>query len=342
MKSGSASVGSAGGAFPSPSVPPPSSVVVVVSVAVVSVDDVDSVELVSVDELESGVVVVIVVTTVLPPVVTVVVIVVVAWAPKGAAPAVIAAVAAPRVIKHTESGAPDRVSPHFPSHTTSLTQAGRALLQALGALCRKAYADSSMPELPTGTLTLLFSDIEGSTKLLDDLGTEQYAITLKRHRSLMRRAFADNGGTEVDTQGDAFFCVFRRAADALQAAADLQRAHAAEEWPSGSELRVRVGLHTGDAIRAGAGYVGPALHRAARVMSAGHGAQVLLSQPTADLVQDELPEGLAVRDLGEHRLKDRSQPQHLYQLLADGLPSTFPPLNRSRTVLPTFLNSRTD
>ena len=183
-----------------------------------------------------------------------------------------------------------------------------------------------MPELPTGTLTLLFSDIEGSTKLLDDLGPEQYAIALKRHRSLMRRAFADNGGTEVDTQGDAFFCVFRRAADALQAAADLQRAHAAEEWPPGSELRVRVGLHTGDAIRAGAGYVGTALHRAARVMSAGHGAQVLLSQPTADLAQDELPEGLAVRDLGEHRLKDLSQSQHLYQLLADGLPSTFPPL----------------
>ena len=324
MKSGSASVGSAGGAFPSPSVPPPSSVVVVVSVAVVSVDDVDSVELVSVDELESGVVVVIVVTTVLPPVVTVVVIVVVAWAPKRRSCRNCGRRRS-EGDQHTESGAPDRVSPHFPSHTTSLTQAGRALLQALGALCRKAYADSSMPELPTGTLTLLFSDIEGSTKLLDDLGTEQYAITLKRHRSLMRRAFADNGEprwirrathSSASSAGRPTLCRRPPTSNAPMQRRSGPPARSCE-CASGCTPVMPFGRERVTSVRR------PPRSTSHERRSRRTGP---LSQPTADLVQDELPEGLAVRDLGEHRLKDLSQPQHLYQLLADGLPSTFPPL----------------
>jgi predicted ATPase/class 3 adenylate cyclase len=171
-----------------------------------------------------------------------------------------------------------------------------------------------MSDLPSGTLTFLFTDIEGSTRLLERLGAE-YEGVLTEHRRLIREAIAAHEGVEVDTQGDAFLCVFGRAADAVAAAADAQRALA--ETP----VRVRMGIHTGEPSRTDEGYVGVDLHRGARVMAAAHGGQVLLSGVTRDLLSDT-----PVRDLGEHRLKDLSQPQRLYQLVADGLGTDFPPL----------------
>src|SRR5204862_2740463 len=131
--------------------------------------------------------------------------------------------------------------------------------------------------LPGGTVTLLFSDIEGSTRLLHALGSERYADALAAHQRLLRAAFQAHGGREVDTQGDAFFVAFPRAVDAVQAAVEAQRALAAHPWPEGAGVRVRMGLHTGEPTPTGERYVGLAVHRAARVGSAGHGGQVLLS-----------------------------------------------------------------
>jgi predicted ATPase len=160
-----------------------------------------------------------------------------------------------------------------------------------------------MRDLPTGTVTLLFTDIEGSTRLLEQLGAE-YEHVLAEHHRLIREAVAAHDGVEVDTQGDSFLCAFARASDALGAAADAQRALAT------TRVRVRMGLHTGEPTRTEEGYVGIDVHRAARVMAAGHGGQVLLSQTTRDLLGDELP----LRDLGEHRLKDLASAIRLHQL----------------------------
>jgi predicted ATPase/class 3 adenylate cyclase len=175
-------------------------------------------------------------------------------------------------------------------------------------------------ELPSGTITLLFTDIEGSTRLLHELG-ERYADVLAEHRRVLREAFSRRGGVEVDTQGDAFFVVFARASDAVAAAGDAQDALA------GGPVRVRIGVHTGEPVVTEEGYVGTDVHRAARIMGAGHGGQVLLSETTQRLL-DSTAE---LRDLGEHRLKDLSAPQHLYQL-GDG---DYPPLRTLyRTNLP--------
>ena len=175
-------------------------------------------------------------------------------------------------------------------------------------------------ELPSGTVTLLFTDIEGSTRLLDDLG-ERYVDVLAEHRRLLREAFARHSGVEVDTQGDAFFVAFARAADAITAAREAQAALA------GGRVRVRMGVHTGEPLVTDEGYVGTDVHRAARIMGAGHGGQVLISEPTRQL----LDESTHVRDLGDHRLKDLSAAQRLYQL-GDG---DFPPLRTLyRTDLP--------
>ena len=165
------------------------------------------------------------------------------------------------------------------------------------------------PELPTGTVTFLFTDIEGSTRLLEELG-DGYAEVLAEHRRALRDAWQRHEGVEVDTQGDAFFVAFARASDAVAAAAEAQLALA------GGPVRVRMGLHTGEPLRADEGYVGFDVHRAARIAAAGHGGQVLLSQATADLA------GADVRDLGLHRLKDLSAPERLFQLGTDD----FPPL----------------
>ncbi len=166
-----------------------------------------------------------------------------------------------------------------------------------------------MPDLPTGTVTLLFTDIEGSTKLLHRLG-DRYGEVLADYRRVLREAFAAHGGVEVDTQGDAFFVAFGRASDAIAATEVAHRA--LEDGP----VRVRVGIHTGEPIVTEDGYFGMDVHRAARIMSAGHGGQVLVSQSTRDLVDVEL------RDLGEHRLKDLAQPVRLFQLGE----AEFPPL----------------
>ena len=165
------------------------------------------------------------------------------------------------------------------------------------------------PELPTGTVTFLFTDIEGSTRLLAELG-DGYAEVLAEHRRVLREAWLRRDGVEVDTQGDAFFVAFGRASDAVAAAADAQVGLA------GGPVRVRMGLHTGEPLRTDEGYVGFDVHRAARIAAAGHGGQVLLSQATADLAGPE------VRDLGLHRLKDLSAPERLFQLGTE----TFPPL----------------
>ena len=182
-----------------------------------------------------------------------------------------------------------------------------------------------MHELPTGTVTLLFSDIEGSTRHLQR-GDERYVDVLEASRLLLRTAFHQYHGHEVDTQGDAFFVVFARATDAASAAVEAQRALASHAWPEGVAVRVRMGLHTGEPHLAAEGYVGLDVHRAARIMNAGHGGQILLSQTTRELVEYELPEGASLRGLGEHRLKDLEHPSHLYQFVIPGLPADFPPL----------------
>ena len=165
-------------------------------------------------------------------------------------------------------------------------------------------------DLPTGTVTFLFTDIEGSTRLLRELGPEGYATALTDHRRRLREAFQRHAGIEVDTQGDAFFVAFPTAPGAMLAAREAQAALAA------GPIRVRMGIHTGTPIIAEEGYVGTDVHRAARVAAAGHGGQVLVSAAAAALATD------ALRDLGLHRLKDLSAPERIYQL-GD---TDFPPL----------------
>jgi predicted ATPase/class 3 adenylate cyclase len=179
-------------------------------------------------------------------------------------------------------------------------------------------------QLPTGTVTLLFTDIEGSTRLLQRLG-ERYASVLKKCRHLLRMAFQQGNGYEVDTQGDAFFVVFERAADAVEAALIAQRALFSARWPDETHVCVRMGMHTGEPQPAEEGYIGLDVHCAARIMSAAHGGQVLLSQATHDLVAHELSGGVSLRDLGEYRLKDIAGLNRLFQLVVPDLPADFPP-----------------
>ena len=182
-----------------------------------------------------------------------------------------------------------------------------------------------MAELPSGTVTLLFTDIEGSTRLLEQLGAG-YLEVLGEHRRLLRAAFAQFDGREVGIEGDSFFVAFARASDAVAAAAQAQRALAAHRWPDRVVLRVRMGMHTGEPAMDADGYAGLVVHRAARICAAGHGGQVLCSQPTRELLGAELPSGIGLRDLGEHRLKDLTHPQRLVQLVIAGLPDAFPAL----------------
>jgi ABC-type transport system substrate-binding protein/class 3 adenylate cyclase/streptogramin lyase len=182
-----------------------------------------------------------------------------------------------------------------------------------------------MPERPTGTVTFLFTDIEGSTQLLRQLH-DRYDEVLQTHARLIREAVERFDGHEIDTQGDAFFVVFARARDAVAAAVDLQRSFAAEAWPEGVKLRVRMGLHTGEPLVGGERYVGMGVNRGARICAAGHGGQVLLSNTTRDLVEDDLPDGVRVVDLGEQALKDLPRPERIFQLEIADLPESFPPL----------------
>ncbi|MGB8647339.1 MAG: tetratricopeptide repeat protein [Anaerolineae bacterium] len=183
----------------------------------------------------------------------------------------------------------------------------------------------SQEALPTGTVTLMFTDIEGSTQLLERLPGD-YARLLADHQQILCTAFEAFNGRIVDTQGDSFFVVFLRSADAVNAAVAAQRGLSAFQWPQGASVRVRMGLHTGEPAVAGGRYVGIDVHRAARLGAAGHGGQVLLSQSTRAWVEGALPEGVSLRDLGEHRLKDLSVPQRIFQLVIAGLPADFAPL----------------
>src|SRR6266567_2519902 len=182
-----------------------------------------------------------------------------------------------------------------------------------------------MHHLPRGTVTLLFTDMEGSTRLLQEVG-ERYTDLLEEYRQLLRAAFGRWNGNVVDTQGDAFFVAFARATDAVSGAVAAQRALASHVWPEGVVVRVRMGIHTGEPKLSSQGYTGLDVHLAARLMSAGHGGQVLLSQTTRDLVEHDLPTGVSLRDLGAHRLKDLQQKSHLSQLVIADFPADFPPL----------------
>jgi len=194
--------------------------------------------------------------------------------------------------------------------------------------------------LPAGTLTFLFTDIEGSTKLQAELGTDRYQDVLETHTRILRDAFKE-GGFEVRVEGDALFVVFPVAANAVRATATAQRALASATFPHGATVRVRMGMHTGEgrpaSADAGADYVGIDVNRAARVAAAGHGGQVLVTEATATLVRPELGNGVSLRDLGEFSLKDLANPEHLYQLVIAGCAIDFPPLrtlDRTATFLP--------
>ena len=179
---------------------------------------------------------------------------------------------------------------------------------------------------PAATRTFLFSDIEGSTRLLETLGSAAYTAVLERHAELLRAAFVAHGGREEATEGDSFFVVFDSAVDAVMAAVEGQRALASEPWPEGVELNVRMGLHAGEASESAAGLVGLDINRAARIAAAAHGGQVIVSEAVRTLVTPDLGAGISLRGLGSHRLKDLREPQPLCQVVADGLRMEFPPL----------------
>jgi predicted ATPase/class 3 adenylate cyclase len=181
-----------------------------------------------------------------------------------------------------------------------------------------------MAELPTGTVTFLFTDIEASTRLLQELGAG-YAAARDEQAAIIRGACGECGGVEVSTHGDSFFLVFRNPLRAVEAAIAAQRALVAHDWSPGPPLRVRMGVHTGEGISGGDDYVGIDVNRAARIADAAHGGQVLISDATRGLVERALPEGVSLRDLGEHRLKDIDHPERLHDLIIEGLPADFPP-----------------
>lgn len=175
-----------------------------------------------------------------------------------------------------------------------------------------------MPELPHGTVTFAFTDIEGSTVLLKRLA-DGYADVLAAHRRLVRDNFTAHGGVEIDTQGDAFFFAFARARDAVAAAAEVQRAHVAHAWPQGGHVRMRVGLHTGEPTLSEEGYLGLDVVRAARLCGVCQGGHVLLSETTRALVGSTLPAGVSVFPLGERHLKDIDEPERVYELEIEGV-----------------------
>jgi class 3 adenylate cyclase len=181
-----------------------------------------------------------------------------------------------------------------------------------------------MSGLPGGTVTFLFSDIEGSTRLLEQLG-DRYSDVHRDHRRILREQLTESGGQEIDTQGDAFFFSFARAKDAVAAAVAAQRELAGHEWPDGVDVKVRMGLHTGEPTVGEEGYLGMDVVRAARICSAGHGGQILLSETTRALVGNNIPQGAEIRDLGEATLKD-VQHERIFELALPEQRSQFPPL----------------
>ena len=192
-----------------------------------------------------------------------------------------------------------------------------------------------MTGLPTGTVTFLFADIEGSTRLLQHLG-DRYANVLTECLHLVRTACEERDGREVSSQGDALFIAFRGARDAVAAAVSAQRALAVHSWPEDAQVHVRMGIHTGEALTTDAGYVGMDVHVAARICAAAHGGQILLSQATGALAVRELPAEVTLRDMGDHRLKDLAKSERLFQAVVHGLRTDFPPL-KSLDTLPNNL-----
>lgn len=194
------------------------------------------------------------------------------------------------------------------------------------------------------TFTFLFTDIEGSTALLRRLGDDLYSGVLADHHAVIRSAIAAHGGKEIDTQGDAFFAVFSSPGACVAAVIDMQRAVAAHEWPMGELVRVRMGIHVGEALETVTGLVGFDVHRGSRVAAAAHGGQVLLSAAAGTMVRDCLPNGASLRELGSYRLKDLGRPEQIFQLEADGLGCDFPPLRSLENPelannLPSYLSS---
>ena len=189
--------------------------------------------------------------------------------------------------------------------------------------------------LPTGTVTFLFTDIEGSTRLVQGLG-EGWVSVLDAHNELVGTAITENGGTVVKTEGDSFFAVFAAASDALAAAIAAQRALIEYSWPDNGVVRSRMGLHTGLGTLGGADYVGLDVHRAARIADAAHGGQVVLSEPATVLVERQLSPEVSLRDLGKHRLKDLSEPEAIFQVVTEGLQTEFP-LLRTLDAIPNNL-----
>jgi predicted ATPase/class 3 adenylate cyclase len=190
--------------------------------------------------------------------------------------------------------------------------------------------------LPSGTVTFLFTDIEGSTMLLRELGPDRYAETLDGFRSSLRHAFEDHDGVQVESRGDAVLAAFGSAGDAVAAAVHAQRALVDHRWSDGRAPRVRMGLHSGEALLTSDGYAGMAVHRGARIGAAAHGGQIVISAAAKEVLREELSEHVSLRDLGEHRLRDLGPPERLFQIVVDGLPNTFPPL-RSLESRPTNL-----
>jgi class 3 adenylate cyclase len=181
-----------------------------------------------------------------------------------------------------------------------------------------------MSSFHSGTVTFAFTDIEGSTRLLQELGDEAFGTLSRDHRRIVRETFGEAGGSEIDTQGDAFFFSFPRARDAVTAAVAAQRALRDHDWPDGREVRVRMGLHTGEPHVGDEGYLGIDVVRAARIASAGAGGQILISETTRALLGNVLPDGVAVVDLGERHLKD-IQHEHIYEVAVDGHATGYKP-----------------
>jgi class 3 adenylate cyclase len=173
-------------------------------------------------------------------------------------------------------------------------------------------------ELPSGTVTFVFTDIAGSTSLLKQLGDTKYGVLLAVHRRLVREIFAAHEGQEIDTQGDAFFYSFVRARQAVSAAVEVTRAHAKGSWPGDVDVRVRLGLHTGEPAVGDEGYTGLDVVRASRIAATGAGGQVLVSDTTRAIVAGDLGEGVELRPLGERQLKDIDRPEPIFELVIDG------------------------
>jgi predicted ATPase/serine/threonine protein kinase/DNA-binding CsgD family transcriptional regulator len=202
---------------------------------------------------------------------------------------------------------------------------GRTLfVPAFDRAAEREQSPSAQRHPPTGTVTLLFTDIEEATHLLQQSG-DAYGSLLAEYRHVLQASLQEWNGYEVESRGNSFLVAFARATDAVVAAVEVQRALAARFWPEGVGVHARMGLHTGEPTLTSEGYVGLDVHRAARIMSAGHGGQVLLSQTTAHLVEQDMPDDVSLRDLGEYRLKDLGRPKRLFQLDISGLPVDFPP-----------------